>query len=111
MSNLSYSHKRQAILFKAARETRKVACEYLDDVTEAAEFMGTTAAWAKAYAAMTAQHAARLEDDGYEIAYATSLNDTLNFKSKRAYSKSVDEFEKRAISFGVDPASIDRRQT
>lgn len=92
----TYSEARQAILFKASRELRKVAAEVLDDVQNDVELANVaTLKWAKAKARTICTQANELETLGHEACIAPALANTLLTKSKTAYSKSITAFEAR----------------
>lgn len=91
----TYSEQRQAILFRAARDLRAVACQVLDDVTNEAELTGTTPAWAKSVALKTATLANELESQGHEEAIASPRAESGLTRSKEHYSQAIDAFEAR----------------
>lgn len=103
----TYSEQRQAILFRASRELRKVAAQVLDDVNHPAELTGRTAPWAKGIAKRTAEQANRLEIEGHEQTIASNRSETEIAKSHRAYSDAIDRFEERLRANGVDPSSLE----
>jgi len=102
----TYTERRQAILFKAARDMRSVACEILDEVQLQSEFIGRSASWAKSTAASTARQARELETLGHEQTIADGRQNGLNYRSLRAYEAAIDHFEERARFFGVDAATL-----
>src|SRR5262249_37365103 len=97
MSSKTYSEQRQAILFRAARDLRKVATSLLDDVVEDAELDGQTAPWALSVAQNTARLANDLEDKGHEQARATARQENDLYNSRRAYVKAFEAFEARTL--------------
>jgi hypothetical protein len=102
----TYSERRQAILFRAARDMRKVAVDALDDVTNPAELTGNSAPWAKSVARKTAETANELESNGHEEAIATARQETDLYQSRREYEQAIDRFEERLRANGVDPRSL-----
>ena len=102
----TYSERRQAILFAASRQMRKLAGEVLDDVQLEAEITGNTAAWAKSKAASIACQANQLEDAGHEQCIASARSENALYVSRNAYSQAIDRFEMRLRQYGVDPRSI-----
>jgi len=95
-SNASYSDQRAAILFKAARDMRLVACQVLDDVQNEVELLSDTPAWAKSVAKKTAELASDLENRGWEdCGFASTRTQNLLLNSKLNYSQSIDAFEAR----------------
>ena len=102
----TYSEKRQAVYFKAARELRKIAGEILDDVQTPTELRGDTASWAKNQAAFTARKANEIEDLGYGETVASAHTEVANYKSRDAYTRAIDQFEARLIGSGVDPGTV-----
>jgi hypothetical protein len=102
----TYSERRQTILFRAARDMRKIATDALDDVTEVTELTGKTAPWAKSVARKTAELANELESKGHEQAPATARQETDLYESRRGYEMAIDRFEERLRAHGVDPRTI-----
>jgi hypothetical protein len=95
MSNLSYSEQRQAAYFKCARELRATACQILDEVTTETELKGGTAPWALRLAVKVAKEAGAVEETAYGLITVEPRRDVANYKSRAAYSRSVDEFQAR----------------
>ena len=102
----TYSERRQAILFVAAREYLKLAAAILDDCTEEAEFRGSSAAWCRRQAAKTARRGNELEQEGHEACSATPHADNANHRAHYAYEQAIARFEKRGLSFGVTPEML-----
>lgn len=95
MSSKSYSEQRQAILFRASRDLRAVACSVLDDVQNEVELTGSTPAWAKSVALATATLANELEGRGHEETMASARAESDLARSKDHYSMAIDAFEAR----------------
>lgn len=96
----TYSEQRQLILFKASRDLRKVAAQVLDDVQNEVELRNaSTLAWATTLAQRIAEQANELENTAHELCVASSLSETLLYKSRRAYEASIDAFEARITYF------------
>lgn len=92
----TYSEECQRILFKAARDLRKVAASVLDDTVDAgAGISATTTRWAINLAGLTAKRANELESEAHEQCVATQAQETLQFKNREAYRRSIDAFEAR----------------
>src|SRR5215467_4377076 len=102
----TYSERRQAALFRASRELRKIAVDILDDVTEPAELTGRTPSWAKSVCRTTLELATELEGRGHEETIAPARAETDLFQSKREVELAIDRFEARLREHGVDPRSI-----
>lgn len=96
MSTKSYSEQRQAILFKAARDMRRVAASILDDVQNEVELSWIpTLSWAKEATRKTAELANELEQRGHEETLASPRAESLLFASHGHYSQAIDRFEAR----------------
>lgn len=92
----TYSEERQRILFKTARDLRKVAASVLDDCTDAgAGISKHTVRWAIDLAGRTAVRANELESEAHEQCVATQAQETRQFKSREDYRRSIDAFEAR----------------
>jgi hypothetical protein len=97
----TYSEQRQAILFKASRELRLVACQVLDDVRNPVELASdSTLSWAKSVARHTAEMATELEDRGHEEAIASPRAETDMRRSHGRYQRSIDAFQARILDAG-----------
>lgn len=92
----TYSEARQEILFKAARDLRKVAASVLDDTTDGgAGISRSNTRWAIDLAARISRQAWDIEESGHEQCVATRIQETNLTKSKDAYSRAIDRFEAR----------------
>lgn len=92
----TYSEARQEILFKAARDLRKVAASVLDDTVDAgAGISRQTVKWAIDLAARISRQAWEIEESGHEQCVASRIQETNLSKSKDAYSRAIDRFEAR----------------
>ncbi len=97
----TYSEARRSIVFKAARDLRKLAASVLEDVTEQDVVTLPTFTWAKATAANIARQANALETEGYEIGtYLDTRTEGVQRKSRQAYTKAVNAFQNRAAVEG-----------
>jgi hypothetical protein len=108
MANLTYSEAAQKAGFKHARELRRIAGEVLrDTAAPSAAFTRRGAVWAVSVARNYALLAHEVENAAHELAVASNLDETLNGKSKDAYSAAVDEFEGRGLrEFDADWKSV-----
>ena len=106
MATKSYSERRQAILFVAAREYFRLAAAILDDCQTEAEFTGQSAAWRKKQAATTAKRGWDLENEGYEQCIASAHASNASYRAHREYERAIDRFEARAAVWGVTPDEI-----
>ncbi len=98
----TYSEVQRGILFKAARDLRKLACEVLNDVSDQEIVSLATFTWAKGWAARYAIQANTLENEGYEIGtYLDGRTAGYQARSRREYSKAVDNFQNRAAEEGL----------
>lgn len=99
MATKTYSEAAQAVLFKAARDMRKVAASVLDDVTNSVELRSErTHEWAKSTARLYAELANELEERGHERCYTEARLEVGLFKSRQAYSAAIDAYEERRKS-------------
>lgn len=99
MATKTYSEAAQDVLFKAARDMRKVAASVLDDVTNSVELRSEqTHEWAKSTAALYARLANELENQGHERRVASVRAERGLFKSRQAYSDAIDRYEERRRS-------------
>src|SRR5690348_4816732 len=97
---LTYSEAAQKAGFKHARELRKIAGEVLTDtVRPGAVVTRDGATWAVSVARKYALLAHEVEDAAHALAVCSNLDDTLNAKSKDAYSAAIDKFEEGVTKF------------
>ena len=95
----TYGEAAQAVLFKAARDMRKVAASVLDDCTNSVELRSErTHEWAKNTARVYAELANELENKGHERAVSTARQENELYKSHRAYEDAIDRYEERRKS-------------
>ena len=98
---LTYSEARQKVLFKAARDMRKIAAGVLDDVENETECGSPyTVQWAVSVAKKTAELANELEAKGHEECIAPQLAETLLARSRDDYGQSISDFERRVRAAG-----------